>query len=205
MREKIGSLRMKTLLITALLTLSACASEPYLDAKIVWQHNSGSDWMLRPNREWINDRNNPRMHIALGLAWKNDLDCPYIATGTDVLKWRHVGCSKLFGTKPNKNHRWFIETALVYQIDSQTDWWLRTDRTDWQGVNPFFHLRGGVIWENEGPASFKCPMIATGRSVTQGFPLHSESKEGETDLYWTNIECGGRMNFKAVVNELRTR
>jgi hypothetical protein len=196
---------MKKLLL--LFLLSGCASSPFIDTKLVIQNNRGSDWMLRPQREWINDNNNPRLHVVVGLEWGHQIDCPYIASGTDKLRWVHIGCAKAWGKKEGL----FFEFALIHQVDSLSSWWLRTDRAPydgpdearalysrgyydngdrWTGQNPFYHLRVGLRWKHK----VKCPVIATGRSMFQGAPF--ESEDGAPDLYWSQLECGKRWGGK---------
>jgi hypothetical protein len=172
--------------------LAACGSSPYLDSKFVWQHDRGSDWVLQPERPWVcgnkaSCESETRLHITAGLEWNNRLDCPYVET---ILMgpWDQmlVGCSKRFGTY-NGKRTWnlFIEPAIVHQVDGRTSEFLRTDQTQWQGHNPFVHLRAGV----EG-GGMRCPVVATGKSLFQGAPF--EREEGEPDLYWVNLECGVR-------------
>lgn len=167
--------------------LVGCASSPYLDTKLVYQHNAGTDWMLQPEREWINTTNNPRIHIALGLEWEHQLDCPYIASGTDVLGWVHLGCAKTFGTyKPTRRFDFFGRIDVIHQVDRWSSGWLSTNRKDWQGHNPFIHFRIGLLWKH----NVRCPVYATGKSIFQGFPFESENNN--PDLYWSLFECGRR-------------
>ena len=183
----ISDLLRRWLPVACVVLMMGCASvgQPavYLDTKIVWQNDEGSDWMVRPEREWIDETNNPRFHAHLGLAWQHNVDCPYIATGTDALKWLHIGCSKGWGSKENRP---FFEYAVIHQVDSQSDWYLSTDRKDWQGHNPFNHFRLGWRWKHK----IRCPVIATGRSMFQGAPF--ESEDDAPDLYWSHLECTKR-------------
>lgn len=182
---------MKKLVILFIALLSGCASSPFLDMKAVWQHDRGSDWMLRPEREWIDGPNNPRLHVAAGLEWENRVDCPYIASGTDDLEWVHIGCSKTFGRyEPNQTFNLFGEFSVVHSVDELSDYYLSTDRKRWQGHNPFMHLRGGFEWAHK----IKCPVYATGKSIFQGAPFESESHA--PDLYWSHFECGKRWGGK---------
>ncbi len=179
----------KAIILTALvITLMGCASaKPYLDTKLVVQHDRGSDWMLRPERPWIADNNNPRLHVAAGLAWKNQFDCPYIATGTDALRWVNIGCGKTFGSyKPERRFNLFGEAHLVHQVDYWSSWWLQRERTAWMGHNPRLYVRVGLQWDHK----IKCPMIASGTSIFQGAPFEKET--GAPELYWTNFECNKR-------------
>ena len=167
---------------------SGCASvEPYVDTKLVWQHNIGSDWMLRPSRPWINTRNNPRLHVALGLEWKHQIDCPVISTGTDALRWVNLSCGKTFGSyKPKRTFNIFGEAHIIHQVDDLSSWWLRRERTDWMGHNPRLYLRAGLQWDHK----IKCPIWASGTSIFQGWPYEHET--GAPELDWTNFECSKR-------------
>jgi len=177
------------ILAIVLATLAGCASsaKPFIDTKLVVQHDSGSDWMLRPERRWIADNNNPRLHVVGGLEWKNGIDCPWIATGTDQLRWINLGCGMTFGRyAPYRKLNLFGEVHIVHQLDQHSSWWLRRERTDWMGHNPRLTLRGGLQWGHK----IKCPMIASGTSIFQGAPFESESNAPE--LYWFNFECSKR-------------
>ena len=184
------SMYLKILCVLIYLPLFGCASSPYLIVKGVYQHDRGSDWVLQPERKWINGSNNPRLHIQAGLEWENNLDCPYIASGTDQLRWVHLGCAKTFGSyDSNKRFNFFAQLDIVHQVDSLTSSILSTDMKAWSGHNPFWHFRGGLIWKK-----WKCPVIATGRSMFQGLPF--ESEDMAPDLYWTHVECGRRWGGK---------
>jgi uncharacterized protein YceK len=223
------------LLLVALVLLSGCASvteraEPYFDMKVVWQNDSGSDWMLRSSRSWVND-GKIRYQAAVGIEWDHNIDCPFLAVSYQSLNWAHIGCAKSWGGKPDKLVKPFFQVDLRHQVDSMSDWWLRTDHPDlrkthpdlvrqnpntdivrynaayhdrgikWTGQNPFYHLRLGLEWKMTGHEShkifrFKCPVIATGRSLTQGFPYESENNGRQADLYWSHLECRVRMGGK---------
>ena len=199
----------RLLVLAGIAMLAGCAATgkpaAFLDAKVVWRNDRGSDWMLRPDREWINERNNPRLQGALGLEWPHQIDCPFIATGTDALKWVHLGCAWRFGKrKPGRLFGFCGDVALIHQVDELSSWWLRTDKqhvkppsviaqqyrdtpgAKWTGQNPFYHLRAGLCWDHK----IRCPMIATGRSMFQGAPF--ESEDNAPDLYWSALECGKR-------------
>ena len=159
------------------------AASPYLTLKRVYQNDRGSDWVLSPERDWINGSNNPRLHIHVGLAWDRNISC-FGATGTDYLEWVHVGCSKDWGSyNPDRRFNFFGQLAIIHQIDSLTDPILSTDMKAWQGHNPFWHFRFGMKWKHK----IRCPVFATGRSLFQGNPF--ESEDMAPDLYWFHIEC----------------
>lgn len=172
--------------LVILLLLSGCASSPYLEMKFVHQVDPMSDWVLQSERPWTPDESETRLHMNVGLEW-GDLSCPYVerifAGPWDQML---IGCSKRFGKQVGENTRLFIEPAILHQVDSQTTEFLRTDQKQWQGHNPFIHLRIGV--KHYG---FRCPVIATGKSAFQGAPF--EREDGAPDLYWTNLECGVRV------------
>jgi len=216
-------------LLIALVLLSGCASvtekaEPYFDMKVVWQNDSGSDWMLRSARPWVDD-GRFRYQAAVGLEWDHNIDCPFLAVSYQSLNWTQIGCAKSFGGKPKGLVKPFLQVDLRHQVDELSDWWIRTDHPDlrkerfqdssssdimrynaayqngvkWTGQNPFYHLRLGLEWKLIGHKNhkifrFKCPVIATGRSLTQGAPL--ESEKGAPDLYWSHLECRVRMGGK---------
>jgi hypothetical protein len=182
-------MQMKKLI--ALLLLTGCASDPYVDLKVVWQHNAGSDWTLQPEREWIRARDDYRLTMNAGLEWKRRTDCPYVeATVSGPYQQMFIGCSRRFGIRgADKTVDFYIEPALVYQVNALTEDFLRTDiyrEYEWQGDNPFVHLRIGMRF-----GSFRCPVIASGRSLTVGAPFGSE--DNSPDLYWVDVECGARL------------
>ena len=185
---------MRALAIIVALLLAGCASKPsaYFDSKFVFQHDRGSDWVLQSERSWTPAESETRLHITGGLEWMYQIDCPYVEV---ILSgpWDQMflGCSKRFGKiGKNKNYTFFFEPAIVHQVDNRTSAFLRTDQKQWQGHNPFMHLRGGIRWKN----GMRCPVIATGKSVFQGAPF--EKEEHAPDLYWTNFECGIRLGGK---------
>lgn len=228
---------MKILGLIAVLLLSGCASvtekaEPYFDTKVVWQNDSGTDWMLRSARPWVDD-GRWRTQFGVGLEWDKGWDCPYVqAAPFQSLNWVHLGCGKGFGGKPGpeKLAAMFFQLDLRHQVDSMSDWWLSTDPEDlrktqpdlveqyphapivqyneayhdrgvrWTGDNPFYHLRFGVEWKRtvqhngRGLFRFRCPVLATGRSLTRGQPLKDET--GQPDLYWSHLECNARFGGK---------
>ena len=168
-----------------ILLLSGCAT--FVETRAAYQVDPWSDWVLQKERPWTPARSEVRVNLIAGLAWDRGIDCPYF----DVMMvgpWDQlfIGCSKIFGTG-----RWYLQTQILHQIDNRTSDFLQTDQKQWQGPNPFFHLRMGAQWQ-EG--RIKCPTIATGRSLFQGAPF--EKEEGSPDLYWVNLECsirwGGR-------------
>ena len=197
---------MKILILLLVLTWSVTvdAIEPpsfYAELKAVYQHDRGSDWMLRPERSYIDGRNNPRGHLHFGAAWNRQIDCPFVATGTDELEWVHIGCSKDWDWWTNGKVTIGFQLALIHQVDRWSNYYLRTDKHDltppdpqaqrwadagarWTGQNPFYHMRFRVKWDKW------FVNIATGRSLTQGFPM--ESEHGAPDLYWSAIELGYR-------------
>jgi hypothetical protein len=225
----------KSSLALLALALSGCASitenaEPYFDTKVVWQNDSGSDWMLRSARPWVND-GKWRIQFGVGLEWDKGWDCPYLQSASfQSLNWVHLGCGKRWGGNPDKLASLFVQLDLRHQIDSLSDWWVRTDHPDlrqthpdltenypnepivrynaayhdrgvkWTGQNPFYHLRMGVAWKrtvrHNGNSlfRFRCPVAASGRSLTQGFP--KESEDGAPDLYWFHLECNARFGGK---------
>lgn len=229
---------MKALMLLILLVLSGCASitenaEPYWDTKVVWQNDSGSDWMLRSARPWVDD-GRWRVQFGPGIEWDGGWDCPYLMTAPfQSLNWVHIGCGKRWGGLPEKKMgKVFFSFDLRHQVDSMSDWWLRTDHPDirktnpdfvhanphapivrynaayhdkgtkWTGANPFYHLRLGVEWKRIVEHNthklfrFRCPVIATGRSLTQGFPYESENNGRQADLYWSHLECNARFGGK---------
>ena len=86
--------------------LAGCASTPYADLRINYQHDGGSDWVLQPEREWIDDRLFG-MAVQLGTEWDNQFQC-YLDTTIKGGPFDQVlvGCSKRFGKK------WYIEPAV---------------------------------------------------------------------------------------------
>lgn len=223
---------MKLTVITMMLLLTGCASvmqkaEPYFDTKIAWQNDSGSDWMLRSARSWVDD-GRWRTQFGVGLEWDGGWDCPYLQTAPfQSLNWTHIGCGKRWGGNPDKLASMFVQLDLRHQVDSMSDWWLRTDPEDlrnespqmpadsdimrynaayhdkgirWTGDNPFYHLRFGVAWKrmvkHNGNSlfRFRCPVAASGRSLTRGRPLKDEA--GQPDLYWFHLECNARFGGK---------
>ncbi len=170
-------------LIGMLFLLIGCAtSEPYLELRVAYQIDPWSDWVLQPERDWTPDSES-RMNLQAGLEWDNNVSCYVDSMIAGPWDQMFIGCSRSFGKK------WFIETALVHQVDSRTQEFLRTDQKQWQGHNPFFHVRVGY---NINPA-FRCN-IATGKSLFQGAPF--EREEGAPDIYWVNAECSGRFKGK---------
>ena len=191
-----------------------------MDLKVAYQNDRGSDWMLRSDREWV--RNGPTsLQAAVGVEWDNNIDCPFIAVAYQTLNWTHIGCAKSFGGKPKRGLvRPFLQVDLRHQVDSLSSWWLRTDHPDitgmdfpkdepivqynrayqngtkWTGANPFYHLRIGLEWKRISEFRVKCPVIATGRSLTQGFPYESEHNGKQADLYWSHLECQVRIGGK---------
>lgn len=174
-------------LLVVLFSLTGCASSPYLEMKFVYQVNPMSDWVLQTERSWTPDESETRLHLNVGLEWDDALNCPYVERIFSG-PWDHllIGCSKRFGKQVGTNTRLFIEPAILHQVDSQTSEFLRTDQKQWQGHNPFVHLRLGVKYRG-----FRCPVIASGKSLFQGAPF--EREDHAPDLYWTNIECGVRI------------
>jgi len=170
--------------LVALLFISSCASSPYVDFRMEQQIDGMSDWVLQPERPWTADESEVHVNLRVGLEWSKGLKCPYVDSMI-VGPWNQVfvGCSKSFQTE---KRRFYIEPAIVHQIDSQTSGFLGTDQKQWQGHNPFIHLRVGV---NINPA-FYCG-VSSGKSLFQGAPFESESNN--PDLYWTNVGCGARL------------
>lgn len=199
-------------------------AEPYFDVKVVWQNDRGSDWMLRSDRPWVRDsqwRTEMGVGIEWDKGW--DCPYLQVAQ-FQSLNWTHIGCGKRWGGLPSeKKAKLFFALDLRHQVDDLTDWWLRTDHPDmtdkvledtdiwrysnaynngtkWTGQNPFYHLRLGVEWrrivKHNGRGLFRvrCPVLATGRSLTQGYP--KESEDGAPDLYWSQIECNARFGGK---------
>lgn len=181
------------LLLLVILPLTGCAymgkPAPYLDTKIVWQNDDGSDWMLRPEREWIDETNNPRFHVHLGLEWAHNIDCPYIATGTDALEWLHFGCAKTWEWWMTEDTALFFQFAVIHSSDKYSHPILSTDQKRWQGHNPFGHWRLGI--KRKSGWFFN---VATGRSIFQGAPF--ESEDNNPDLYWFHAELGYRLGGK---------
>ncbi len=171
------------LILVALVLLSGCASSPFIEGRLAGQINSWSDWVLQPEREWVSDEP-VALHLIMGLEWDHGIDCPYLDTMMSG-PWNQafIGCSKTFGKK------WYAQTQLMYQLDSRTSEFLRTDQKQWQAHNPFFHLRFGYQ-----KGKWKCPTLATGKSIGQGAPY--ESEEGNPDISWVNIECSVRWGGK---------
>lgn len=163
-----------------LLLLSGCASSPYVEVRFAEQINGMSDWVLQPEREWTAPESQTRLHLQAGLEWSGNVDC--YAESMVVGPWDQVfiGCSKRFG------ERFFAQPKLMHQVDSQTSPFLRTDQKQWQGHNPFLHLRVGY---QINPAF--AVGISTGKSLFQGAPF--EGEDGEPDLYWTNIDISARL------------
>ncbi len=170
---------MKYLPLLSLL-FTGCASTPYVDMRVAIQVDRMSDWVLQPERDWTPDKSQERINLQVGLDW-GTLSCPYIDTMING-PWDQmfIGCSKRFGKK------FFFEPSLLHQVDSRTQEFLRTDQKQWQGHNPFIHLRVGY---NINPA-FHCGVVS-GKSLFQGAPF--EREEHAPDLYWTNVECGVRL------------
>lgn len=175
---------MRHLLLLSFLILSACGSTPYIGYKFVVQHNRGSDWVLQPEREWASEDIDHRFHVMAGLEWKNGYECGFEHTLRGY-QWNALQCSKRFGA--SKGTGFYFKPSIVHQIDSHTDWFLRTDEKRWQGENPFIHLRVGYRYNG-----FRCPVIATGNSYRSFASGKAFGGSGEPDLYWTNVECGVR-------------
>ena len=162
--------------------LGGCASSPYVDARFGYQHDGGSDWVLQPEREWTPSESEVKLWLQTGLEWDKQLSCPYV----DVLvsgPWDQafVGCSMRFGKK------FYVEPSINHQIDSMSSEFIRTDQRQWQGHNPFAHLRVGY---QINPA-FRVA-LATGMSthcLSKGKGLKEVSCP---DLYWTDVEAGVR-------------
>jgi hypothetical protein len=176
-------------LLIPLLFLSGCATvDPFLDMKFVYQHDAWSDWVLQSERPWTGKESEVRVHMTAGLETDvGELYFESIVSGP----WSQafVGYSYRFGNaKEGRDWNFFIEPALVHQIDNLSSEFLQTSQKQWQGHNPFVHLRIGL--QGAGDA-FRCPVIATGKSVFQGAPF--ESEDHAPDLYWTNVECGVRL------------
>lgn len=175
------------LILMILASIGGCGSNPYVEGKFVVQIDGWSDWVLQPERPWVEgDESETRVHLQVGLEWDGRLDCPYVET-IMVGAWDQmlIGCSKRFGTWSDKR-KWgaYLQPALVHQVDGRTSDFLKTNQNQWQGHNPFIHLRAGLELAGAHIA------IATGKSLFQGAPL--EREEGEPDLYWTNFEAGAR-------------
>ena len=183
--------------------------------------------MLRSDREWVRN-SQTTLQAAVGVEWQHNVDCPFIAASYQTLNWVHIGCAKSWGGKPERKNsivRPFIQLDLRHQVDSLSDWWLRTDHPDisgmgfpedqpivqynnayqngtkWTGANPFYHIRLGLEWKRMGHKNHKifrakCPTVATGRSLTQGFPYESENNGRQADLYWSHVECQVRIGGK---------
>lgn len=171
--------------------LSGCAASPYVEARFAYQVDPWSDWVLQPERDWIcsvteqgdrNCENEVRLHVQAGMEWSNRTSCFADSMLVGPYSQAFVGCSKMFGGGDERG--WFIQPELRHQIDDLTSDFLGTDQKQWQGHNPFVHLRAGYRY---GP--FKVN-IASGKSLFQGAPF--EKEEGAPDLYWTNIEVGAR-------------
>lgn len=172
---------MKRLAIILLAVLVAgCSSTPYLDARFGFQIDSWSDWVLQSERPWTPSESETKLWLQAGLEWDRSISCPYVETMMSG-PWDQafIGCSMRFGKK------FYIEPALVHQIDARTSEFLQTDQKQWQGHNPFMHLRVGY---QINPA-FRIG-LATGKSLFQGAPF--EKEEGNPDLYWTDLEIGVR-------------
>ena len=173
---------MRLAIVTLLFLLTGCASSPFVEARVAYQIDRWSDWVLQSERDWVSDEP-VHLRLVAGLEWDKGIDCPYV----DVMMagpWNQsfIGCSKQFGKK-----HWYAQTQLMHQIDDHTSAFLRTDQKQWQGHNPFFHLRFGAQWRG---GKVKCPTIASGKSLFQGAPF--ESEDGNPDLSWVNVECSTR-------------
>lgn len=163
-------------LLFSLVLLSGCAS-PFLEVGVDYQIDPWSDWVLQDERPWINDE--PLYQVQLGLEWDGFVDCPYLMTSTGAYNQAFFGCSKRWG------ERAYANVQLKHQRDQESDPFLRTDQKQWQGHNPFLHVRVGYDW-----GGIKCPQIATGKSLFQGIPF--ERDEGNPDFYWMNVGCAVR-------------
>jgi len=173
---------MKNIAVIALaMLLTGCATaSPFFDFTVARQINGMSDWVLQPEREWTKSEE-LQFHSSIGVAFGNNNQC-YLKNIIGPYTQTFIGCSKAFYTPKG---RFFIQPELLHQVDAQTDKFLRTNQKQWQGHNPFVHLRAGVQYK-----VLRC-QVATGKSVFQGAPF--EGEDGEPDLYWTNIECGVRL------------
>lgn len=174
-------LLMRYLFVLMVLAITGCGATPYADVRFSYQIDGMSDWVLQPERDWVEDRL-VSLSLQAGAEW--DKSQCYVDTIL-VGGWDQVfaGCSYRFGSK------WYIEPALMHQIDSLSSDFISTDEKQWQGHNPFMHLRAGYAIN---PA-FRV-QIATGKSLFQGAPF--ESEDGNPDLYWTNIEFAYRIGGK---------
>lgn len=171
-------------ILSLLFFVTGCAyTSPYGEVRAEYQINSWSDWVLQPEREWTPERDEMRLHLQAGLQWKNGWECPFVDTMiTGPWDQMFIGCSKTFGWK-----RSYVSALLMHQVDERTSEFLRTDQKQWQGHNPFLHVRAGFSWKDD---KYRCPGIATGKSLFQGAPF--EQEEGEPDLYWTTVTCAVR-------------
>ncbi len=163
-----------------------CASTPYVDMKVVHQIDSWSDWVLQPERKWMEDSEDYGIRVTVGTEFAKERECfvEFAATGTEQM---FVGCGQRFGWRGSHEPTgWYAEPSIRYQVDTRTTEFLRTDQKQWQGENPFIHLRVG--YKRNG---IRCPVVATGKSLVSGAPFSNE--DTSPDIYWTNVECGVRM------------
>ncbi len=166
--------------VLLLLLLTGCASTPYVEVRMAGQIDGMSDWVLQPDRDWTPEESETRLHLQVGVEWDGNVDC--YADSMIVGPWSQlfIGCSKRFGES------WFVQPKLMHQVDARTSDFLQTDQKQWQGHNPFVHVRFGY---QINPA-FACG-ISSGKSLFQGAPF--EREEHAPDLYWTNVDCSARL------------
>lgn len=185
---------MKFWTLLAVLLLTGCASsKPYIEARMAHQLDRMSDWVLQPERDWICSEeaqeagtcdSELRLFVQAGFEWPNQSDCYFETTAIGPWDQAWVGCSRMFGAKDERG--WFIRPELRHQINDLTSDFLQTDQTQWQGYNPFVHLRVGYRY-----SGFKIN-VATGMSTRCIAKLKKIRDVSCPDLYWTNIEVGAR-------------
>lgn len=168
-------------------TFAGCSTaSPFIEGRMAYQINPWSDWVLQPERRWTPDESETRLHVLAGLEWDNNVSC--FGDSMLVGPWSQtfIGCAKMFGSESERG--WFIQPELRHQVDSLTSDFLGTDQKQWQGHNPFLHVRAGYRL-----SGFRLN-LATGKSLFQGAPF--EREEMNPDLYWTNIEVSARFGGK---------
>jgi hypothetical protein len=163
-----------------LLLLSGCASTPYVEMRMAYQIDPWSDWVLQPERKWTPAESEVRIHLQAGLEFDKNVDCYVDSMIVGPWSQAFVGCSKRFGSG------FFVTPKLMYQVDDLTSDFLNTDQKQWQGPNPFLHLRVGY---QINPAF--AVGLSTGKSLFQGAPF--EKEEHNPDLYWTNVDVTARL------------
>lgn len=162
-----------------LLLLTGCSyTMPYLEPKAEYQFDSWSDWVLQSERPWTPEESEPFLKLETGLEWSYGISCPsweFNITGP----WEQMFIGCWWHYRPSGTIKPFFGAGVMHQIDSRTDDFLGTDQRQWQGHNPFIHVKAGA-------SAYGLNLyLRSGKSIFQGAPFESEAHN--PDLYWTNF------------------